>query len=76
MTAPTFPAPGSRGPSFSVDGRRVLVVGAARSGRAAAELLVSRGAQVTLTDRASDIPDADRLRGAGVTLDLGMTFLL
>ncbi len=59
------------GQPFSVAGRTVLVVGAARSGRAAAELLVSRGALVTLTDSAPTIPDADRLRGGGVTLDLG-----
>ena len=36
--------------SFSVSGQRVVVVGAARSGVAAAELLVRRGASVTLTD--------------------------
>ena len=35
---------------FSVAGKRVVVVGAARSGVAAAELLVRRGATVTLTD--------------------------
>jgi len=35
---------------FSVRGKRVTVVGAARSGVAAAELLVRRGASVTLTD--------------------------
>ena len=34
---------------FSVDRKRVVVVGAARSGVAAAELLVRRGAIVTLT---------------------------
>ena len=43
MTAPTTHTGPGR-PSFSVEGRRVLVVGAARSGLAAAELLVSRGA--------------------------------
>ena len=36
---------------FTVKGQRVLVVGAARSGVAAALLLVRRGASVTLTDR-------------------------
>jgi UDP-N-acetylmuramoylalanine--D-glutamate ligase len=70
MTARLPSTLGPHGQPFSVDGRRVLVVGAARSGRAAAELLVSRGARVTLTDRASDIPDAERLRQAGVVLDL------
>ncbi len=71
MSAPHTSPRGPQGQPFSVAGRQVLVVGAARSGRAAAELLVSRGARVTLTDRASDIPDAERLRRAGVTLDLG-----
>jgi UDP-N-acetylmuramoylalanine--D-glutamate ligase len=54
-----------------VSGQRVVVVGAARSGLAAAELLVTRGAVVTLTDRAATIPGEDRLRAIGVTLDLG-----
>ena len=36
--------------SFSVQGKRVVVVGAGRSGRAAADLLAERGAHVTLTD--------------------------
>lgn len=71
MTVPPYFTSGSQAPPFSVAGRRVLVVGAARSGRAAAELLVTRGAIVTLTDRVSDCPQADRLRRAGVTLDLG-----
>ena len=35
---------------YSVDGLRVVVVGAAHSGVAAAELLVQRGARVILTD--------------------------
>ncbi len=62
---------GPQGQAFSVTGQRVLVVGAARSGLAAAELLVSRGAVVTLTDRAAAIPGEARLRALGVTLDLG-----
>jgi UDP-N-acetylmuramoylalanine--D-glutamate ligase len=70
MTAPTA-VPGPARPTFSVAGRRVLVVGAARSGLAAAELLVSRRATVTLTDRAASIPGQDRLRAIGVALDLG-----
>jgi UDP-N-acetylmuramoylalanine--D-glutamate ligase len=57
--------------SFSVRGKRVTVVGAARSGVAAAELLVRRGASVTLTDKREEIADADRLRSAGVRLELG-----
>jgi UDP-N-acetylmuramoylalanine--D-glutamate ligase len=56
---------------FSVSGQRVLVVGAARSGVAAAMLLVGRGAMVTLTDRKPAIDDAEALRAAGVTLELG-----
>ena len=56
---------------FNVSGARVVVVGAARSGVAAAELLARRGAQVTLTDIKPAIPDAERLRDAGVTLALG-----
>ena len=51
---------------FSVKGQRVLVVGAARSGVAAALLLVRRGASVTLTDRKAVIGDAETLQQAGV----------
>lgn len=57
--------------AFSVDGQHVIVVGAARSGIAAAELLVSRGARVTLSDANTTFDGADRLRKAGVDLDLG-----
>ena len=56
---------------FSVRGKRVVVVGAARSGVAAAELLVRRGATVTLTDLRPSIDDEARLRACGVTLELG-----
>ncbi|MEZ5286053.1 MAG: UDP-N-acetylmuramoyl-L-alanine--D-glutamate ligase [Vicinamibacterales bacterium] len=56
---------------FSVSGQRVLVVGAARSGVAAALLLVRRGAAVTLTDRRDAIPQAAELAEAGVALELG-----
>ncbi len=56
---------------FQVAGRRVVVVGAARSGIAAAELLARRGASVTLADLKPDLPDADRLRAAGVATALG-----
>ena len=71
MTASTTATSGPGRPAFTVDGRRVLVVGAARSGLAAAELLVSRGAVVTLTDRAPSVPGEERLRAIGVELDLG-----
>jgi UDP-N-acetylmuramoylalanine--D-glutamate ligase len=58
-------------PSFSVSGKRAVVVGAARSGVAAAELLVRRGATVTLTDTRESIAEDAQLREAGVTLELG-----
>ena len=56
---------------FTVSGQTVLVVGAARSGVAAAQLLARRGAHVTLTDRKPQIPEAAELRAAGVSLELG-----
>jgi UDP-N-acetylmuramoylalanine--D-glutamate ligase len=62
MTAPS---------TFSVSGKRVVVVGAARSGVAAAELLVRRGAAVTLTDLRDRIAEDAQLREAGVALELG-----
>jgi UDP-N-acetylmuramoylalanine--D-glutamate ligase len=57
--------------TFSVRGKRVTVMGAARSGLAAAELLVRRGARVTLSDARETIDGEDRLRSAGVELELG-----
>jgi UDP-N-acetylmuramoylalanine--D-glutamate ligase len=57
--------------AFSVVGRRVVVVGAARSGIAAAELLARRGATVVLTESRQSFDDAPRLRGVGVELELG-----
>jgi UDP-N-acetylmuramoylalanine--D-glutamate ligase len=56
---------------FSVTGRRVVVVGAARSGIAAAELLVRRGARVVLTETKATFDAAPRLRDMGVKLELG-----
>jgi UDP-N-acetylmuramoylalanine--D-glutamate ligase len=56
---------------FDVTGKRVTVVGAARSGLAAAKLLVDRGAQVTLSEARAASPEAERLRTTGVTLELG-----
>jgi UDP-N-acetylmuramoylalanine--D-glutamate ligase len=50
--------------------RRVLVVGLARSGRAAAAALVRRGVQVVAADR-SPAADPGRLGDAGVELQLG-----
>jgi UDP-N-acetylmuramoylalanine--D-glutamate ligase len=58
--------------SFSVAGQEVVVVGGARSGVAAAELLHERGAHVTLTDSRPDaFEGADRLQALGVTVELG-----
>jgi UDP-N-acetylmuramoylalanine--D-glutamate ligase len=59
------------GHAFSVQGQPVLVVGAARSGVAAALLLARRGARVTLTDRKPAVPESDTLTSAGVALELG-----
>lgn len=59
---------------FSVEGQKVVVVGAARSGVAAALLLAARAARVTLTDlrpRIAEPSMEDHLQHAGVTLDLG-----
>ncbi len=49
---------------------RVLVVGLARSGLAAAAALASRGVQVVAADRSPEV-DAGRLDGLGVELRLG-----
>jgi UDP-N-acetylmuramoylalanine--D-glutamate ligase len=59
--------------TFSVTGQNVTVVGAARSGVAAAILLAQRGARVTLTDASPELePTAStQLREAGVELELG-----
>jgi UDP-N-acetylmuramoylalanine--D-glutamate ligase len=59
------------GAAFSVAGQKVTVVGAARSGIAAAQLLVDRGARVTLSDLRQDVPEAAALRSRGVALELG-----
>lgn len=57
--------------SFDVRGKNVTVVGAGRSGGPAAELLVARGAHVTLADSAATIANESALAAAGVRLDLG-----
>ena len=49
----------------------MVVVGAARSGIAAAELLARRGARVTLTELRASFEGMDRLRAAGVQLEVG-----
>src|SRR5712671_2807731 len=56
---------------FDVQGKRVTVVGAARSGIAAAELLARRRARVTLTEMRPEVADAEPLRRLGVQLELG-----
>jgi UDP-N-acetylmuramoylalanine--D-glutamate ligase len=57
--------------AFSVRGMRVMVVGAARSGLAAAELLTSRGARVTVADCRTAIEAEARLRELGIDVELG-----
>lgn len=58
--------------TFSVSGQHVVVIGAGRSGRAAAELLRGRGAEVTLADsRTGAITDASALQGIGVKVAPG-----
>jgi UDP-N-acetylmuramoylalanine--D-glutamate ligase len=59
--------------SFSVRDQHVAVVGAARSGVAAALLLSERGARVTLTEMRLHLETevAARLRSAGVGIELG-----
>ena len=57
--------------AFSVAGRTVVVVGAARSGVAAAELLARRGAGVTLTEMREAFDGMERLRLSGIELELG-----
>jgi UDP-N-acetylmuramoylalanine--D-glutamate ligase len=59
------------GKDFRVVDRRVVVVGAARSGVAAARLLAARGAHVTLTDTRTSFPEVEELQALGVALELG-----
>jgi UDP-N-acetylmuramoylalanine--D-glutamate ligase len=61
----------SEAEGFSVRGKRVVVAGAARSGIAAARLLVRRGAAVTLSDVRPSLDSAAALEADGVTLELG-----
>ena len=58
--------------AFSVRGSTVVVVGAARSGVAAAQLLAARGARVVLTERRPEVAEpVRRLQDAGIELELG-----
>jgi UDP-N-acetylmuramoylalanine--D-glutamate ligase len=52
-------------------GRRVLVVGLARSGVAAAKLLVRLGCSVTGTDRRDNVAAIQELRAADVRVEVG-----
>ena len=59
---------------MDVQGKKVLVVGVARSGVAAARLLASRGAMVIANDLKPEAQlerEAEELRGLGVMLSLG-----
>jgi UDP-N-acetylmuramoylalanine--D-glutamate ligase len=49
----------------------VLVVGAARSGLAAAQLAAKRGADVTLTEMRETFDQVERLQAEGIQLELG-----
>jgi UDP-N-acetylmuramoylalanine--D-glutamate ligase len=58
--------------TFSVRGQQIVVIGAGRSGLAAAALLQSRGARVTLADSAATRTETmDRLATSGVGIELG-----
>jgi UDP-N-acetylmuramoylalanine--D-glutamate ligase len=56
---------------FSVVDSRVVVVGAGRSGLAAARLLARRGARVTLSEAGPRIAQAESLAGDGIVLESG-----
>jgi len=58
------------GMSFSVQNKHVMVAGGGRSGVAAAELLVSRGARVTISDT-QEFPGEADLRAKGIVLEVG-----
>ncbi len=59
------------GEEFSVEGLRVTVGGAASSGIAAAVLLASRGARVTVSDAKPAVPERERLASLGVEVEAG-----
>lgn len=61
----------ARPAGFDVAGKRVVVVGAARSGVAAALALAWRRARVIVSDIAPEVCEALALREAGVELELG-----
>jgi UDP-N-acetylmuramoylalanine--D-glutamate ligase len=57
--------------TFSVQDKRVMVVGGGRSGVAAAALLLARGARVTLADTALHLENGAELERLGAALALG-----
>lgn len=57
--------------AFSVVDRHVVVVGAGRSGLAAAVLLQGRGARVTLADSRSMAAGLDDVRARGISVEAG-----
>jgi UDP-N-acetylmuramoylalanine--D-glutamate ligase len=59
------------GEVFSVEGWKVTVGGAAASGIAAAALLASKGARVTLSDARPEVGGVEGLVALGVRLELG-----
>ena len=59
------------GTEFSVEGQRVTVGGAARSGVAAAELLAAKGALVTVSEARSSVPERDHLESLGIRVAAG-----
>src|SRR5690606_27995155 len=56
---------------FNVAGQHVVVVGAGRSGLAAVDLLLSRGAVVSLVDSNPAVEGAGGLRARGVEVFVG-----
>src|SRR5262245_26086263 len=58
---------------MNVSGKKILVVGLARSGAAAAEFLLSRGARVVVNDAKpeSELKDAESLRAKGIEVVAG-----
>ncbi|MDX2033023.1 MAG: UDP-N-acetylmuramoyl-L-alanine--D-glutamate ligase [Blastocatellia bacterium] len=61
---------GVRDAGMEVAGKKILVVGLARSGVAAAEFLATRGAQVTVNDAKPEreLPEAASLRARGISV--------
>ncbi len=59
---------------MQVDGKHILIVGAARSGIAAAEFLSARGARVTVNDAkpAAELKAAQALRDQGIEIVAGV----